>query len=122
MKILMVLTLARPGFRRYRHKTGSGLKNFPTPSFIFRNTGMNSPALASPKGGQPPVIPSRPLPELQTPSNGAVKAGCPGAEDLANTVKLSDMRSEGFDTIFFVGGHGPMWDIVDNPDSIALIK
>ena len=43
-------------------------------------------------------------------------------KDLANTVKLSDMRSEGFDTIFFVGGHGPMWDIVDNPDSIALIE
>jgi putative intracellular protease/amidase len=43
-------------------------------------------------------------------------------KDLANTVKLSDMRSEGFDTIFFVGGHGPMWDIVDNPDAISLIE
>jgi putative intracellular protease/amidase len=32
------------------------------------------------------------------------------------------MKSEDFDTIFYVGGHGPMWDLVDNPDSIALIE
>jgi putative intracellular protease/amidase len=35
---------------------------------------------------------------------------------------LSDMKSEDFDTIFYVGGHGPMWDLVDNPYSIALIE
>jgi putative intracellular protease/amidase len=32
------------------------------------------------------------------------------------------MRSEDFDTIFYVGGHGPMWDLADNPTSIALIE
>jgi putative intracellular protease/amidase len=37
-------------------------------------------------------------------------------------VKLSDMKSEDFDSIFYVGGHGPMFDLVDNPDSIALIE
>jgi putative intracellular protease/amidase len=41
---------------------------------------------------------------------------------LAHTLKLADMKSEDFDTIFYVGGHGPMWDLVDNPDSIALIE
>jgi putative intracellular protease/amidase len=41
---------------------------------------------------------------------------------LFQTVKLSDMKSEPFDTIFYVGGHGPMWDRVANPDSIALIE
>ncbi len=42
-------------------------------------------------------------------------------KELSETVKLSDMKSEDFDTIFYVGGHGPMWDLADNPDSIALI-
>ena len=42
--------------------------------------------------------------------------------DLAHTVKLADMKSEDFDTIFYVGGHGPMWDIAENADSIALIE
>ncbi len=41
---------------------------------------------------------------------------------LSRTLKLSHMKSEDFDTIFYVGGHGPMWDLVDNPDSIALIE
>ena len=41
---------------------------------------------------------------------------------LSQTRKLSDMKSDDFDTIFYVGGHGPMWDLVDNPDSIALIE
>ncbi len=43
-------------------------------------------------------------------------------EQFSKTVMLSDMKSEDFDTIFYVGGHGPMWDIVDNPDAIALIE
>ena len=41
---------------------------------------------------------------------------------LSETRKLADMKSEDFDTIFYVGGHGPMWDLVDNPTSIALIE
>ena len=41
---------------------------------------------------------------------------------LAHTVKLQDMRSENFDAIFYSGGHGPMWDLVDNTQSIALIE
>jgi putative intracellular protease/amidase len=43
-------------------------------------------------------------------------------KELSHTVKLAGMKSEDFDTIFYVGGHGPMWDLVDNPDSIALIE
>jgi putative intracellular protease/amidase len=43
-------------------------------------------------------------------------------KQLSQTVKLSDMKSEDFDTIFYVRGHGPIWDIVDNPDAIALIE
>jgi putative intracellular protease/amidase len=41
---------------------------------------------------------------------------------LSQTVKLADVKSEDYDTIFYVGGHGPMWDLVDNPGSIALIE
>jgi putative intracellular protease/amidase len=41
---------------------------------------------------------------------------------LSQTLRLADMRSEDYDTIFYVGGHGPMWDLVDNPDSIGLIE
>jgi putative intracellular protease/amidase len=32
------------------------------------------------------------------------------------------MRAENFDTVFYVGGHGPMWDLAESTDSIALIE
>jgi putative intracellular protease/amidase len=43
-------------------------------------------------------------------------------EALSQTIKLADAKAEDYDTVFYVGGHGPMWDLVDNPDSIALIE
>jgi putative intracellular protease/amidase len=47
----------------------------------------------------------------------------PAAQKVfANTATLADMRSDDFDAIFYPGGHGPMWDLVDNPVSIALIE
>jgi putative intracellular protease/amidase len=41
---------------------------------------------------------------------------------LAHTVRLRDIKTEDFGTIFYVGGHGPMRDLTDNPVSIALIQ
>src|SRR3954462_3188544 len=41
---------------------------------------------------------------------------------LASTVKLSDMKASDFDTVFYSGGHGPMWDLAEDPVSIALIE
>ena len=41
---------------------------------------------------------------------------------LASTVKLAEMKSEDFDTVFYPGGHGPMWDLAESPDSIALLE
>jgi putative intracellular protease/amidase/predicted enzyme related to lactoylglutathione lyase len=43
-------------------------------------------------------------------------------EALANTVKLSSVKSEDFDTVFYPGGHGPMWDLAEDPVSVALLE
>jgi putative intracellular protease/amidase len=43
-------------------------------------------------------------------------------KDLANTVKLEGLSSADYDAVFYPGGHGPMWDLADNRDSIALIE
>jgi putative intracellular protease/amidase len=102
-------------------KTGFWLKEFAAPYFVFRKAGVEL-TLASPKGGQPPIDPKSDLPENQTPAMTRFKQDADAQRQLSQTVKLSDMKSEGFDTIFYVGGHGPMWDLVDNPDSIELIE
>ena len=41
---------------------------------------------------------------------------------LANTVKLAEVKADDFDTVFYPGGHGPMWDLAEDPHSIALLE
>jgi putative intracellular protease/amidase len=102
-------------------KTGFWLEEFAAPYFVFRDAGVDL-TLASPKGGQPPIDPKSDLAENQTPAMTRFKQDLQAQKTLSETRKLSEMRSEDFDTIFYVGGHGPMWDLVDNSDSIALIE
>ena len=120
MKIVMVLTshdqLGNTGL-----KTGFWLEEFAAPYFVFRDGGVEL-TLASPKGGQPPIDPKSDLPENQTPAMSRFKEDAIAQKALSQTVKLADVKAEDYDSIFYVGGHGPMWDLVDNPDSIALIE
>ena len=120
MKILVVLT-SHDQLGDTGRKTGFWLEEFAAPYFVFRDAGVQL-TLASPKGGQPPIDPKSDLPENQTDAMTRFKNDQAAQRALSQTVKLADMKSEDFDTIFYVGGHGPMWDLVDNPDSIALIE
>src|SRR6266481_4250679 len=120
VKILMVLT-SHDRLGNTGRKTGFWLEEFAAPYFVFRDAGVEL-TLASPKGGQPPIDPKSDLPENQTPAMARFKQDQDAQRALSQTVKLADMKSQDFDTIFYVGGHGPMWDLVDNPDSIALIE
>ncbi len=120
MKIVMVLT-SHDVLGDTGRKTGFWLEEFAAPYFTFRDAGVEL-TLCSPKGGQPPIDPKSDLPDQQTPSMARFKKDGAAQQVLAHTSKLADIRSEDFDTIFYVGGHGPMWDLVDNQESIALIE
>jgi len=120
MKILMVLT-SHDVLGNTGRKTGFWLEEGAAPYFVFRDAGVEL-TLATPKGGQPPVDPKSDLPENQTAAMARFKKDPVAQKDFANTKKLADVKSEDFDTIFYVGGHGPMWDLVDNKTSIALIE
>jgi putative intracellular protease/amidase len=120
MKILMVLT-SHDVLGNTGRKTGFWLEEGAAPYFVFRDAGVEL-TLASPKGGQPPIDPKSDLPENQTAAMARFKQDPAAQKDFANTKKLADMKSDDFDTIFYVGGHGPMWDLADNKTSIALIE
>ena len=120
MRILMVLT-SHDQLGNTGRKTGFWLEEFAAPYFVFRDAGIEL-TLASPKGGQPPVDPKSDLPENQTPAMARFKQDKAAQQALAQTVRLADMREENFDTVFYVGGHGPMWDLAESTDSIALIE
>ncbi|MFP3547251.1 type 1 glutamine amidotransferase domain-containing protein [Rhizobium sp. SIMBA_035] len=120
MKILMVFT-SHDTLGSTGRKTGFWLEEGAAPYYVFRDAGIDL-TLASPKGGQPPIDPKSDLPENQTPAMSRFKADDAAQTVFATTRKLSDVRSEDFDAVFYPGGHGPMWDLVDNPDSIQLIE
>src|SRR5580700_994082 len=120
MRIVMVLTshdtLGNTGL-----KTGFWLEEFAAPYFVFRDAGVQL-TLASPKGGQPPLDPKSDLPESQTPAMTRFKKDEAALKALANTRLLADMKAEDFDTVFYPGGHGPMWDLAESAVSKALIE
>ncbi len=120
MKILMVLT-SHDQLGDTGRKTGFWLEEFAAPYFVFRDAGVDL-TLASPKGGQPPVDPKSDMPENQTPAMTRFKQDTAAQKALANTAKLADMKADDFDTIFYVGGHGPMWDLAESSVSIALLE
>jgi putative intracellular protease/amidase len=120
MKILMVLT-SHDQLGNTGRKTGFWLEEFAAPYFVFRDAGVQL-TLATPNGGQPPIDPKSDLPENQTDAMARFKKDAAAQTALSQTAKLADMKSQDFDTVFYVGGHGPMWDLAESADSIALLE
>lgn len=102
-------------------KTGFWLEEFAAPYFVFKDAGAEV-VLASPAGGQPPLDPKSDLPEFQTEMTARFKSDAAAQKALTNTVKLADIQQQDFDTVFYPGGHGPLWDLAESPDSIKLIE
>lgn len=120
MKILMVLT-SHDRLGNTGHKTGFWLEEFAAPYYLFKDAGATI-TLATPKGGQPPLDPKSDDPNAQTAATVRFKADAESQAALANTTKLSSINAADFDAIFFPGGHGPLWDLAEDADSIALIE
>src|SRR4029078_13398 len=120
MKIVMVLT-SHNQLGDTGRKTGFWLEEFAAPYFVFKDAGVEL-TLASPKGGQPPVDTKSDEPGNQTPPMARFKKDKAAQDALANTVELSSVKAEDFDTVFYPGGHGPMWDLAEDPVSIALLE
>ena len=120
MKILMVLT-SHDQLGNTGQPTGFWLEEFAAPYYVFKDASAEI-TVASPKGGQPPIDPKSDEPGNQTEAMARFKNDPAAQEVLASTVKLRDVRAEDYDTVFYPGGHGPMWDLADDPASIALIE
>ena len=120
MKVLMVLTshdqLGDTGL-----KTGFWLEEFAAPYYVFKDAGAEV-VLASPAGGQPPLDPKSELPDFQTDMTHRFNADPDAQRALASTVKLDSVNSKDFDTVFYPGGHGPLWDLAESKTSIQLIQ
>jgi putative intracellular protease/amidase len=120
MKVLMVLT-SRDRLGNTGRKTGFWLEEFAAPYYRFTDIGAEV-VIASPKGGQPPLDPKSNEPAFQTDLTRRFEADAAAKAALAATVPLETVRQQDFDTVFYPGGHGPMWDLAEDPHSIKLLE
>ena len=120
MKILMVLT-SHDTLGNTGQKTGFWLEEFAAPYYVFLDAGVDI-TLASPKGGQPPIDPKSDDPENQTPAQNRFKADPRAQATLANTRRLDTISESDYVAVFYPGGHGPVWDLAEDPVSIRLIE
>lgn len=120
MKVLIVLT-SHSELGNTGHKTGFWVEEFAAPYYVLADAGAEV-TLASPKGGQPPIDPKSELPEFQTEATTRFKRDEALQQKLAATLKLNEADASDYDAVFYPGGHGPMWDLHNDPSSIALIE
>jgi len=120
MKILMVLT-SHDRLGDTGKKTGFWLEEFAAPYYVFKDAGAQI-TLASPNGGQPPLDPKSDEPDAQSADTDRFRKDAEATAALASTLKLADVVDKPFDAVFYPGGHGPLWDLAEDRDSIALIE
>jgi putative intracellular protease/amidase len=102
-------------------KTGFWLEELAAPYYVFKDAGAHI-TLASPKGGRPPLDPKSNEPNFQTDITRRFEKDVNAENQLSNTVRLDGVRQGDYDTAFYPGGHGPMWDLAEDKNSIKLIE
>lgn len=120
MKVLIVLT-SHDQLGNTGRKTGFWLEELAAPYYAFKQAGAKI-TLASPKGGQPPLDPKSNEPMFQTELTRRFEADAAATAQLAATVRLDSVSQADYDTVFYPGGHGPLWDLAEDSHSIALIE
>ena len=120
MNILMVLT-SHDRLGDTGKRTGFWLEEFAGPYYVFTDAGATV-VLASPKGGQPPLDPKSDEPGAQTANTDRFRKDPVATAALAHTMKLADAMGGDYDAVFYPGGHGPLWDLAEDRDSIRLIE
>jgi putative intracellular protease/amidase len=120
MKILIVLT-SHDQLGNTGKKTGFWLEELAAPYYTFIDSGAEV-TLASPQGGQPPLDPKSNLADAQTETTHRFEADPTAMQALTQTHKLSEISVADYDAVFYPGGHGPLWDLAEDPISISLIE
>ncbi|MGZ2356773.1 type 1 glutamine amidotransferase domain-containing protein [Streptomyces sp. 372A] len=120
MKVLVVLT-SHDRLGDTGRATGFWLEELAAPYYRFKEAGWEI-TLASPKGGRPPLDPKSNEPDAQTDQTRRFEADAEAMTALANTIRLDSVNVDDYDTLFYPGGHGPLWDLAEDADSARLIE
>ena len=119
-KVLFVVT-SHDKLGNTGEKTGFWTEEFAAPYYELADKGVQID-IATPLGGQPPVDPKSEDPSAATEDTKRLDKDVVVLEKLKNTKKLTDVNESDYDAVFYPGGHGPLWDLADDKNSIALIE
>lgn len=119
-KILFVLT-SNDKMGNTGHKTGFWIEEFAAPYYLLKDRGFEI-TLASPKGGQSPIDPNSEKEDAQTPATERFYKDKETQDLLANTKLLTSIDPANFDAVFYPGGHGLLWDLIEDKTSTNLIE
>ncbi|WP_405206008.1 type 1 glutamine amidotransferase domain-containing protein [Aquimarina sp. LLG6339-5] len=119
-KVLFVLT-SHSDLGNTGEKTGFWIEEFASPYYFLKDNGIDI-TIASPKGGQPPIDPKSELPDFQTPATKRFNKDQETQNVLRNSIPLKQIDADDYDAIFYPGGHGPLWDLAEDKNSIKLIE
>ena len=120
MKVLIVLT-SHGDLGNTGEKTGFWVEEFAAPYYVLADAGVEL-TIASPNGGQPPVDPKSEAADAQTTATRRFYGDYDLIDKVAHTLKLSEVKEADYDAVFYPGGHGPLWDLATDVNSIALIE
>ena len=119
-KVLFVLT-SHDELGKTGHKTGFWIEEFAAPYYLLKDKGVEI-TLASPKGGQPPIDPNSAAENAVTEATKRFDNDLETKDILSKTLVLANVNEADYDAVFYPGGHGPLWDLSEDKNSIALIE
>lgn len=119
-KILFVLT-SHDKLGDTGEKTGFWIEEFAAPYYFLKDKGYDI-TLSSPEGGQPPIDPRSKEEGALTVAAKRYLNDKETQKLLSNTIQLKLVNAVDFDAIFYPGGHGPLWDLANDKNSIQLIE
>ncbi len=120
LKILFVLT-SHSQMGDTGHKTGFWVEEFANPYYTLIDQGVEV-TIATPKGGAAPVDPTSNLPQNATEDTKRFNEDETVQKKINETIALADINFEDYDAVFYPGGHGPLWDLVEDATSAKLIQ
>ena len=121
MKYVLFVLTSHEDLGNTGHKTGFWIEEFAAPYYLLKDKGIKI-TLASPKGGQPPIDPNSAAENAATDATKRFDSDTETKEVLSKTIPLANINQTDYDAVFYPGGHGPLWDLSEDKNSIALIE
>ena len=101
--------------------TGSWLEEIAAPYYAFKDARCEV-TFASPLGGAAPIDPKSNDEENCTASTRRFEADAKAKSALAATQKLSTLKAQDYDAVFFAGGHGTMEDFPKDASVKSIVE